>query len=63
MNVSWSLFGGAPCVRVTGATGSVCVRAGHDPDLSLPVMAGHEVVDDSDVCFVPRFPFVAGAAY
>jgi hypothetical protein len=77
--VSWSLCGGADCVRLGGLAGETAVHVRPVPAApdrtpavgagagagaaGLPPMAGQLVRDGGDLCFVPRFPFVAGTAY
>ena len=64
--VSWSRSGGADCIRLTGlpAGAIVQVRPGAAAaDGGLPPMAGQLVRDGADLCFVPRFAFLAGTAY
>lgn len=75
--VSWSRCGGADCIRLSGMAGETAVHvrpAPAAPDrmpavgagaraAGLPPMAGQLVRDGGDLCFVPRFPFVAGTAY
>jgi hypothetical protein len=66
--VSWSRWRDAACIRLAGSgllpEGSVEVRAesGAHADV-LPPMAGRVVRDGADLCFVPRFPFLAGTTY
>src|SRR5580692_1587551 len=75
--VSWSLCGVADCVRLSGMAGETAVHVRPVPAAPdrtaavgagveaarLPPMAGQLVRDGGDLCFVPRFPFVAGTAY
>jgi hypothetical protein len=75
--VSWSLCGGAGCIRLSGMAGETGVHVRPVPAApdrtptagagaqaaGLPPMAGRLVRDGGDLCFVPRFPFVAGTAY
>jgi hypothetical protein len=63
--LSWSSLDGDDCLRVGGTApgATVAVRTADASDPSLPVMAGRVVADGDDRCFVPRFPFVAGATY
>jgi hypothetical protein len=63
---AWSRCGGADCVRLSGLAPGADVQV--RPSLAaagreLPAMAGRLVRDGNDVCFVPRFPFVAGTSY
>jgi hypothetical protein len=63
---AWSRVGGSDCIRLAGlATGAdVRVFPGTSaPADGLPPMAGQLVPDGPDLCFVPRFPFVAGTPY
>src|SRR3984957_13016013 len=75
--VSWSLRGGAHCIRLSGMAGETAVHVRPVPAVPdsapavgagaraarLPPMAGQLVRDGGDLCFVPRFPFVDGTAY
>jgi hypothetical protein len=64
--VSWSLSGGADCIRLTGlpADADVQVRPGTAVARGgLPPMAGRLVHDGASLCFVPRFAFLDGTAY
>jgi hypothetical protein len=72
--VSWSLSGGADCIRLTDlpAGADVEVRPGTAaPDGrdgwgggdGWPPMAGRLVRDGDGLCFVPRFAFLAGTVY
>jgi hypothetical protein len=63
--VSWSTCEDAPCVRVRGGASAtaVAVRPASRRGQSRPATAGRLVVDGDDVCFVPRFPFLAGTVY
>jgi hypothetical protein len=63
--VSWSTVADAACLRVhDGATATaVAVRPASRGLQSTPAAAGRLVVDGDDVCFVPRFPFLAGTEY
>jgi hypothetical protein len=60
--VSWSRCAGRDCVRMGGAVADPQVRPASAAG-SAPPMAGTLVPDGGDVCFVPRFGFVAGTAY
>jgi hypothetical protein len=64
--VSWSRCGEEDCLRIAGPAAGADVRVhpveGQASD-GFPAMAGRIVVDGPDVCFVPRFPFVAGIPY
>jgi hypothetical protein len=65
-DVSWSRCDGEDCLRLTGAGSSANVRvfpASAAAVDGLPPMAGRVVRDGDDVCFVPRFSFVAGTTY
>jgi hypothetical protein len=64
--LSWSLSGGADCIRLTGlpADADVQVRPGTAVARGgLPPMAGRLVHDGASLCFVPRFAFLDGTAY
>jgi hypothetical protein len=64
--VSWSTCEDSPCLRVHGgATATlVAVRPSSSRDVqSRPAAAGLLVADGNDLCFVPRFPFLAGTEY
>jgi hypothetical protein len=76
MKVAWSSVGGTDCLRVSGASAldglsetelaqHVRVYPSEQVTTTLPAqaVAGSYVHDGEDVCFVPRFPFVAGAEY
>jgi hypothetical protein len=63
---SWSRHSGADCIRLTGLPAAADVRvfpgtAGAPG--GLPSTAGRLVRDGADLCFVPRFAFLAGTAY
>lgn len=60
--VSWSSCGDEPCVRVHGGASAdaVAVRPASRTIERTPPTAGRLVIDGDDVCFVPRFPFLAG---
>jgi hypothetical protein len=63
---TWSQCGDQDCIRVAGlaADAAVCVRPRTAVVVGeLPSMAGRLVRDGGDVCFVPRFAFVAGTTY
>jgi hypothetical protein len=63
---SWSRSGDADCIRLTGlpAGADVQVRPGTAAAAGgLPPTAGRLVRDGADLCFVPRFAFLAGTAY
>jgi hypothetical protein len=65
-NVSWSQWGEAECVRLTGWENTAAVRVRPCPAVDvdgLPPMSGRLVRDGDDVCFVPRFAFVEGTTY
>jgi hypothetical protein len=63
---TWSRRGGGDCIRLTGLPAGADVRvfpgtaAAAD---SLPPMAGRLERDGADLCFVPRFAFLAGTSY
>ena len=64
--VSWSTCEDSPCLRVHG--GATATRVAVRPSSSRgvqsrPATAGRLVADGDDVCFVPRFPFLAGTEY
>jgi hypothetical protein len=64
--VSWSRCGDEDCVRLEGLPpgADVQVRPGPGGVLGeLPPMGGRLVGDGGDLCFLPRFPFVAGTTY
>jgi hypothetical protein len=64
--VSWSTWDGSPCLRVSNAASAtrVAVRPASSRGVaSRPTTAGRTVADGDDVCFVPRFPFLAGTEY
>jgi hypothetical protein len=64
--VSWSTWEGSPCLRVRdGASATrVSIRPASSGRVqSRPATAGRLVADGDDVCFVPRFPFLAGTEY
>ena len=64
--VSWSTCDGSPCLRVRDGKAAkvVAVRPSSSRDVQLrPATAGRLVADGDDVCFVPRFPFLAGTEY
>jgi hypothetical protein len=65
-DVSWSHWDGQDCIRLSaiGPQSEVEVRtltsaAGSE----LPPMGGRQIRDGHDVCFLPRFAFVAGTPY
>jgi hypothetical protein len=64
--VTWSRCGGADCIRVGGVPPGAQVEV--RPQAAgatgvFPPMAGQLRRRGGDVCFVPRFPFLAGTAY
>jgi hypothetical protein len=63
--VSWSTVEDVPCLRVRGGASatSIAVRPAARGLHSTPTTAGRLVVDGNDVCFVPRFAFLAGTEY
>jgi hypothetical protein len=64
--VSWSTCEDLPCLRVRGGRTAthVAVRPVSSRGVqSRPATAGRLVVDGDDLCFVPRFPFLAGTSY
>jgi hypothetical protein len=66
VDISWSRHDGQDCVRVTGVArgADLVVRpAAAVAIASAPAMAGRSLRDGGDVCFVPRFGFVAGTTY
>lgn len=62
VGVSWSRCAGGDCLRFHGPVVEPQVRPA-GAAVSAPPMAGALVDDGGDVCFVPRFAFVAGTAY
>jgi len=65
-DVSWSRCGDRECIRLKGLASDARVQV--RPQMAegivgLPDMAGHIVRDVDDMCFVPRFAFVAGTRY
>jgi hypothetical protein len=63
-DVSWSLCGGADCIRLTGLGTEALpqVRPGTTA-AGLPPMAGRLLRDEAGLCFIPRFAFLDGTAY
>lgn len=64
--ISWSTWDGVPCLRVCGVAtaAEVSVRpAGAGRAHGRPATAGRFVRHGEDLCFVPRFPFLAGTEY
>jgi hypothetical protein len=64
--VTWSRYGQADCIRVGGVPHSTQVQVRPQAAAAtgaFPPMAGQLRPDGGDVCFVPRFPFLAGTAY
>jgi hypothetical protein len=64
--VSWSRYGSEDCVRLARLSlgADVQVRPGSADEVGeLPPMAGRLVRDGDDLCFLPRFPFLAGTTY
>jgi hypothetical protein len=62
----WSSYRGEACIRVRGLPreSALHVRPARAASRSgLPSMAGRVVVDGSDACFIPGFPFVEGLEY
>ncbi|HEX5120709.1 MAG TPA: hypothetical protein VFW65_36470 [Pseudonocardiaceae bacterium] len=62
VGVVWSRCAGRDCVRFSGPVAHPQVRPS-SAAVSAPAMAGTLVDDGGDVCFVPRFGFVAGTEY
>jgi hypothetical protein len=64
---SWSsCHGGQDCIRLSGLGNACLVRvqpASAAATGTAPPMAGDVVRDGTDLCFVPRYPFVAGTTY
>ncbi len=66
IDASWSSLGGADCIRVRGLARGVRPRvlpATAAATVAAGSMAGRLVVDGADMCFLPRFGFVAGTTY
>jgi hypothetical protein len=64
--VTWSQHGGADCIRVSGVPAGAQVQVrpqAAGASGAFPPMAGQLRPDGGDVCFVPRFPFLAGTSY
>ena len=64
--LTWSRCGGMDCLRVGDLVMDARVEVRPQPSLpvpGLPAMAGRIVRDGADICFVPRFAFVAGTTY
>lgn len=61
---SWSQCAGAECIRLGALPDAtdVQVRTATAPP-GFPSMVGRLVRDGADLCFVPRFPFIAGVPY
>jgi hypothetical protein len=62
----WSRHRGQDCIRLPGRGGASGVRvypATAAATGTAPPMAGEVVRDGTDVCFVPRYPFVPGTTY
>lgn len=62
----WSCHGGRDCIRLSGLSTATGVRvrpASAVATGTAPPMAGEVVRDGTDMCFVPRYPFVAGTTY
>ncbi len=64
-HVSWSTCEDSVCLRIRGgATATVvAVRPSSRGVQSRPATAGRLVADGDDVCFLPRFPFLAATEY
>jgi hypothetical protein len=64
-HVSWSTCEDSACLRIRGgATATVvAVRPSSRGVQSRPATAGRLVADGDDVCFLPRFPFLAATEY
>jgi hypothetical protein len=63
-DVSWSRYAGQDCVRLAGVAAGADVRVRPAAALAdLPPTAGRLVEDGGDLCFVPRFAFLAGTTY
>ncbi|HEY1573109.1 MAG TPA: hypothetical protein VGG05_17335 [Pseudonocardiaceae bacterium] len=60
--VAWSRCAGRDCVRFAEPVADPQVRPS-SAAVSAPAMAGTLVDDEGDLCFVPRFGFVAGTRY
>jgi hypothetical protein len=66
VEASWSCHGGQDCIRLSGLSPGTGVRvrpARAAATGTAPPMAGQVVPDGTDLCFVPRYPFVAGTTY
>lgn len=68
--VSWSRCGDADCIRLAGLADLAGLAAGAQPQVrpgtaaaGLPPMAGRLVTEAADLCFIPRFAFLAGTTY
>ena len=64
--VSWSTCDDSHCLRVHGARTAALVEVRPVSSRgvqSRPATAGRLVADGDDLCFVPRFPFLAGTEY
>jgi hypothetical protein len=63
---AWSQHGGQDCLRLAGVPPGIltAVRPRTVGIVGeLPATAGRFTVDGDDLCFVPRYPFVAGTTY
>ncbi|GAA5186064.1 hypothetical protein GCM10023322_31470 [Rugosimonospora acidiphila] len=65
MEATWSSSGDRDCIRLSGLpAGDIRVYPASALALgTAPPMAGQLVRDGTGLCFIPRFPFVAGTAY
>jgi hypothetical protein len=63
---TWSRSDGTDCIRVSGIPAGAMVHVRPQAAAAsgpFPPMAGQLRPDGTDVCFIPRFPFLAGTAY
>jgi len=66
VDACWSSLDGQACIRLSGLRSASVVRvrpASAAASGTAPPMAGQVVRDGTDVCFLPRYPFVAGTTY
>ena len=71
VGAAWSQCGDADCIRLHGLAPGADVQVRPvlvqlvlaAPGQHFPAMAGRLVRDGSDMCFLPRFPFVDGTSY
>lgn len=65
LELCWSSLDGRDCLRLRGSApkGSVTVRPTLGDAIGQQTMAGTLVHDGADLCFIPRFPPLAGTSY